>query len=204
MSTRLTNTIRERIALAVLRHRFSESIEALIADKATFADEVYCDLYKKSDREKIDALPAGWLPEEASIGVKFDNTRWNYENIYFSGCVYGKLSRTRAPQEKSDPAPRRRVLHKHSNGCVKVYDEGHRLAKKFAALKEREAELEAAIVAAERQVNAALESATTINKLVEIWPEVEPFARQFDKSPIKVPAVPTEQLNKLLDLPVAA
>lgn len=204
MSTRLTNTIRERIALAVLRHRFSDSIEAMIADKAAFADEVYCDIYKKSDREKISALPAGWLPEEHRVGVKFDNTKFSYENIDFSGCVYGKISRTRVPQEKSEPAPRRRVLTKHSHGCAKVYDEGHRLAKKFVALKEREDELKVAIVAAERQVNAALESATTINKLVEIWPEVEPFARQFDKSPIKVPAVPTEQLNKLLDLPVAA
>lgn len=200
-STRLTQSARDQIASAVLLHRFQEPVDALIADRAAFADEVYNDIYRKSDREKMAALPKGWLPETNAINVQFGDQR-GYEILQFSGHFYGKLGSVRTPSDNK--RVERRAFSKNVHGCVKVYDTGHRLAVKHTALDQRYTELKAEFEAAERQVKAALSSATTVNRLVEMWPEVEPFARKFDASPLKVPSIPTDQLNKLLDLPVAA
>lgn len=203
MSTRLTNTIRERIANAVLRHRFSEPVEVLIADRAAFAEEVYNDVYRKADREKMAALPKGWLPETNSINVQFGDDGRSYESLNFSGLVYGGVGGMRKPDDKREVIGRRAYSNR-AHGCVKVYDADHRLAKKNADLHQRYIDLKTSFEAAKQQVEAALSSASTINKLVEIWPEVEPFARSFDDVPVKVPAIPTAKLNEILDLPVAA
>lgn len=203
MSTRLTNTLRERITASVLTHRFQEPVEALIADRAAFAEEVYNDVYRKADREKMAALPAGWLVDDVDFGIQFGDGR-GFETVNFSGSFYGDVYRARKPRKDDDKRVTRRLLNKHRSGCVKVYDAAHRLSQKCAVLKERRDELDRQYRDAKRQVEAALASASTINRLVEMWPEVEPFARSFDALPLKVPAVPTDKLNELLDLPVAA
>jgi hypothetical protein len=200
MSTRLTNSIRERIATAVLTHRFREQVDALIADRAAFAEEVYNDVYRKSDREKMAAISKGWLPETTAINVQFGDSR-GYESLQFSGKIYGKLGSVKSKDDGK--SIERRAFSKNVHGCVKVYDADHRIAKKHAEIHQRYEDLKADYEAAQRQVEAALNSATTINRLVEMWPEVEPFARSFDASPLKVPSIPTDQLNKLLDLPIA-
>jgi hypothetical protein len=202
MSTRLTTHLRERITNAVLTHRFNEAVEALISDRAAFAEEVYNDVYRKTDREKMAALPEGWLPTEGQINVQFGDHR-GYESLDYRGHLYGPLNKARKPGGKADPVIRR-ALNKHYRHCAKVYDADHRLSKKYEDLQARQKELCRQYDEAKRQVEAAVNSASTINRLVEMWPEVEPFARSFDASPLKVPSIPTDQLNKLLDLPVAA
>jgi hypothetical protein len=200
-STRLTQDAREQIATAVLLHRFQEPVDALVVDRAAFAEEVYNDIYRKSDREKMAALPKGWLPETNAINVQFGDQR-GYESLQFSGKLYSRLGSLRSKDDGK--SIERRAFSKNVHSCVKVYEPDHRLSLKHDALDQRYTELKAEFEAAERQVKAALNSATTINKLVEMWPEVEPFVRKFDASPLKVPSIPTDQLNKLLDLPVAA
>ncbi len=200
MSTRLTNTTRDQIASAVLTHRFREPVDALIADRAAFAEEVYNDIYRKADREKMAALPKGWLTETAAINVQFGDSR-GYESVQFSGKIYGKLGSVKTKDDGK--SVERRAFAKNTHGCARVYDADHRLARKHADLGRRFEELKAAFEAAERQVNAALDSATTVNRLVEMWPEVEPFVRPLGTPSPKVPAIPTDQLNKLLDLPVS-
>lgn len=203
MSTRLTNTSRERIAHAVLTHRFQEPVEALIADRAAFAEEVYNDVYRKADREKMAALPKGWLPETNAINVQFGETGRSYESLQFTGAIYGGVATTRKPDDKREKIERR-AFSNRVHGCTKVYDANHRLAKKYADLDMRFTDLKTAFEAAKRQVELAIASASTINRLVEMWPEVEPFARSFDNQPLKVPALQTAKLNEILDLPVAA
>jgi hypothetical protein len=202
MSIRLTNYTREQITNAVLTHRFSEATETLIADRAAFAEEIYSDVYRKSDRERMASLPNGWLPEEDQINVQFGDQR-GYESLDYRGHLYGSLNKTRKAGAKGDPTFRR-VLNKHYRRCAKVYGDDHRLTKKYHELQASQKELFRQYEEAKRQVEAAVASASTINKLVEVWPEVEPFARAFDTAPLKVPAIPTDKLNKLLDLPVAA
>lgn len=202
MSTRLTNDIRDSIATAVLRHRFNEQVDALIADRAAFADAVYCDIYRKADREKMDDLPNGWLPESARIGVQFGSSGSRFEYLHFDGCVYGPLDAMRSKNDGK--RVERRITAKHSYGCAKVYEDGHKLSQRHAELSNRFEALKAEHQTAERQTKAALSSVGTIKRLIEAWPEVEPFASKFEDAPKNLPSVPTSKLNEMLGLPVAA
>jgi len=204
MATRLTKDIRDSILTEVLRHRFQDRIEVLIADRAYFAEKVYNDIYRKADREKMEALPNGWLPNNTSIGVQFGDGGHRYTTVLFDGAVYGEVGRVRAKTDKPRERVKRRVPYKHSHGCVKVYEPAHKLSVEHQKLEGRFDELKQDYETAKRQASAALASVSTINRLVEVWPEIEPFARKYDETPPKLPAVPTSELNKLLDLPVAA
>lgn len=202
MSTRLTNDIRSSIATLVLRHRFEDEIEALVADRAAFAEEVYNDIYRKPDREKMAALPSGWLPEANRIGAQFGATGNTYVQLDFAGSVYGNVSKFRKIGDRNDV--RRRLLTKHAHGCAKAYEDSHRLSVKHMELDARFGALKSSITTAERQTETALASVGTIKRLIEVWPEVAPFALKFEDAPRNLPTVPTSELNKLLDLPVAA
>lgn len=202
MSTRLTNDLRDTIASDILRHRFNEQVDALIADRAALADAIYNDIYRKSDREKMEALPKGWLPEETNIGVQFGSSSSRYENVEFNGHFYGKLGALRTKRE--DERVTRRVPHKHRSGCAKVYEETHKLALRHQELDARWSAMKAEFDAASRQIMAALASVSTIKRLIEVWPEVAPFASKHEDAPRQLPSVPTEKLNEMLGLPVAA
>jgi hypothetical protein len=202
MSRRLTHDIREKIATAALRHRFHEEIEVLAADRAALANDIYNDVYRKADREKIEALPAGWLPTVEYIDAKFGDVAGDYARIYFDGGFYGKFQSLRARASLSN-RPARRALHKHYHGCWKVYDVGHKLAIRHADLAGREAALVADIRAAERQIEASLNSVSTVSALVKAWPEIEPFVKPLSPIASQVPALPTASLNEMLKLPVS-
>jgi len=198
--TRLTNILRESIAKAVLTHRFQEDIANLTSDRAALADDVYCDIYSKTTREKMGALPKGWLTESNSIGVQFGENSRSYENLTFNGEFWGRIGKYCPVPSRED---RRRVFATHGHGCVKVYTEDHELSRQHAELMARHDDLKTTVELAERQVSAALASASSISRLISLWPEVEPFAGPFDVKPEKLPAVPTDVLNKLLELPVS-
>lgn len=203
MSTRLTNDLRDAIAADILRHRFNEQVDALIADRAAFAEAVYCDIYRKSDREKMEALPKGWLPECSKVGVQFGSTGRSYENVNFDGSFYGPLGAMRT-RVKDKPSTDRRMQNRHAHGCAKVYDDQHKLSIRRQELDDRFSALKADFEAAKRQTNAALASVNTIKRLIEAWPEVAPFATKHEAAPRQLPSVPTEKLNEMLGLPVAA
>lgn len=202
MSTRLTNELRETIANDILRHRFADQVDALISDRAEFADAVYCDIYRKADREKMDALPKGWLSEEQNIGVQFGAEGRAYQNIEFSGAFYGPLGGMRTVKENERIS--RRVQHKHRSGCAKAYEPSHKLVARYQELANRQSDMDAEFKAAKRQTLAALNSVQTIKRLIEAWPEVAPFASKHEDAPRNLPSVPVEALNEMLGLPVPA
>lgn len=196
MSARLTKQIREAITKAALTHRFRDEVNALIDAKADFGRAVYDDLYKKADRQKMAELPAGWLPENDGVGIQFGTS---FSRVYFSGCVYGSIMRA-TDYKRSDNL---RLLSKHASGCAKVYDAVHKLSATHEGLRSREGDLKAAYDGAERQMTAALNAVTTVKRLIETWPEIAPFAAKYETEAPYLPALPTSQLNRILDLPVS-
>jgi hypothetical protein len=197
--TKLTKWQRETICSAVLRHRFSDQAVALVAERAAFAGEVYNDLYSASDRRKMAGLPFGWLPESRSVHVQFGDGR-GYVELTFSGSVWGAVAKM-LPEPLEHAS--RRILSSHRQGCAKAYDPTHALTAKYTELSERTEALSRDIDSAARQVNAAIASASTIGRLVEMWPEIEPFVSGFGTPPKTLPALPTDQLNAMLRLPVS-
>lgn len=196
-STKLTNWIREQIVADLMAHRFTKACDKLVKDRAALAVKVYRDFYSRSLLAKIEALPEGWLPTGSDITAQFSG---RVDSLAFSGAVYGLVSKYRT---KTDAAFRP-FLSKDVGRVVAVYDASHPLAIIHAELAGRQKELTEQIEAARRQAEVAVNSATTINRLIELWPEVEPFARKHESAKVPLPALPTSELNALLDLPVAA
>lgn len=202
MSTRLTNDIRERVGLDVLVHRFRPDVDALLHDQSAFALRVYDDLFDVKTQAAMHALPEGWLPAAESIGAQFGYHGGNgrFVRLYFSGYVYGDLSRVR---DKSDNAiVVRRVPASKEHGCAKVYDSSHKLSIEFDRIRDRTKKIRENIATAKQSVTAALAAVTTVKRLIETWPEIAPFASKYETEKPQLPALPTHQLNSILDLPV--
>jgi hypothetical protein len=199
MATRLTNDIRDSIVAKLMKHRFGDAIDTLIKDRAAFAEKIYNDVYPETQRHRMASLPAGWLPEDSDLSVEFNGQARGYTRLPFDGSFYGPMARFRSKVERVH----RRILNKHDHSaCAKSYDATHALAVEYGQLSDRFDSLKAEFETAERKASAALASVTTIKRLIETWPEIEPFAKEFDETPPKLPAIPTSDLNQLLDLPV--
>jgi hypothetical protein len=202
MSQRLTVASREQIAAAVLRHRFTDEVETLVKDRSALADDVYNDVYRKADRDKILALPDGWLPESKSIIAKFGEVDRHYAEIGFDGGLYGKLLCLRKKVERRDDLSRR-ILWKHHGRCWKVYPSDHRLTARFVTLCDRQEDLQRRVREGEAQINSALANVSTVAALLKAWPEVEPFVKPLGAAPVKLPAISIKTLNETFRLPVA-
>lgn len=196
MSARLTKEIREAITKDLVRHRFEDAVKKVYEQRAALADAVYRDLYTKAQRDQMDSLPAGMLPEDDDLSVRFGTS---HTNVYFSGFTYGDLNKVVSAVRAGSA---RRMFYKHKSGCVKDYLATHKLSIENDRLMGVVADLVKDIDAARRVSMAAMASVGTVKRLVEAWPEVAPFARKFDTEKPRLPMVQTDQLNKILDLPV--
>lgn len=180
MAVRLTNFIREQILDAVLKHAFAEREKALEAEKHALGDAVYNDTYPEPLRKQMAALPEGFLPTDSDLRVQFEGHRFTH--VYFG--------------------ERRRVAKCHDYSAARVYDEKHPLTLRYEAWKKAQDELGAEKSKAKSSAEAVLGSVTTVNKLIQVWPEVEQFARPFAKeSPSRAIALPIKELNQSLGLP---
>lgn len=197
--TKLTTRIRERIVHDLMQHRFNEDAQKLVADRAVFALDVYDAVYSGAEQKRMAGLPTGWLQESTRIGVQFGGSR-GYTQLEFSGDVYGTV---RSVMMKKADDVRRRVQHTHESGCAMAFDADHPLSEAYDALAAREKSLCEAIDTAKRQSEAAISNATTAKRLIELWPEIEPFVEKHMDVPKALPILPTSQLNALLDLPVS-
>ena len=198
--TRLTKDIREAVCTEMLQHRFSDTAKKLVLDKVKFAEKVYNDVYSKSDRTKMDSLPDGWLRKDRGIYVQF-GTGKGYCLLSFSGHLTGDLY-ILARGWKDAPDIYKRVLFKHYGNCAKMYAFDSKFTMDYQDLHNRQQDLLEEVKVAKKAINTALGSTTTVEALVKLWPESEPFLRTYMNTIPKVPSIPTSQLNNLLDLPV--
>lgn len=195
MSTRLTTAIREKIVADLLRHRFENDVVDYRDNMASLASAVYEDLYSESDRVLLDSMPEGWMPVEASIGVTFADS---YTRLYFGGYLTGDMAAM-----SSYEAVYRPFAAKHRGGCVKTYEARHKLAIRAEKLSAQKDSLKEKISEAKRAANSALSSVATVKRLIEGWPEIAPFAAKYEGEKPALPALPTNILNNILDLPVS-
>lgn len=196
-SVRLNTDLRDRLCNALLVHRFSKEFVGLMKDRAALANAIWLDLYKPSERATIESLPAGWMPECPDISVRFGP--YGYERLYFNGDT--QELRFLLPNGKAPEAVMMRMAAKHK-GCAKVYDTGHKLQVRHAALKDAEKDFHARFKSAQREIAAVIGSVSTTARLKEIWPEAAPFVAPIEKSAPALPAPPIADLNKTLGLPV--
>lgn len=200
---RLTSGMRLSLGVAVMRHRFSDEIEKLISDRATFAADVYDDVFKKWDRELMASLPGGWLPEVQKVNAQFGESGSTFAQICFDGRIEGEVfARLRSQKKERTVATLRPVPNNKEHGCWKTYPDDHRISRRWTVLGKRFNTLCENIAAAQQQVDAALASATTVAALLKQWPEIEPFTKQICVESAKLPAIASSTLNATFKLPI--
>jgi hypothetical protein len=89
--------------------------------------------------------------------------------------------------------------------CVASFEARDSVSLKYDELQNKKTDLIAAFNKARSDTAAAIGQYTTIDKLLEAWPEIEPFTKGVvAKRKPQLPAVPVSKLNELLGLPAEA
>ena len=198
--TRLTNDIRESIRKDILRHRFRKPVDALVEKRALIANKCYHRLYPKEIQERMEALPKGWLPSVGSIGVQVGDDGSRFHQMAFNGGFY---STPFSPIQTHRDQVELLMQYRHRSGCAIRLDMDDPISTEWFVMMNEMNDLYKAIEAAKSSIIYALRSVTTTKRLIEVWPEVAAFAKEYDDIPAKVPAIPRQTLNEALHLPPA-
>jgi hypothetical protein len=177
MSNKLTVYQQETIVKRVLEHRFAKAQAQLNSQTEALAEQAWLTIHTEADLAAVKRVPPGWLPKTSELRLKLGEA---HHVVYFS------------------PA---RVIPQCKR-CTHVFDALHPLTTAYRAMRDAETELISAKRDAQLAIKAVFRQAATLPKLLKVWPEVEPFVYGLGVEPTNLPAVQTEQLNKLLDLPV--
>lgn len=216
-SRRINAFIRDNIIAALLKQGFESQTRELIIVGQRLADEVFIDLVGKANIKRLNELPKGWVP---SISYFTVNCEGQKHKMGFNGQVsFGagdtnllktidrdwlktqKFAERRIPYTKLE-----RFSTSSTLGSLTADNE---LCQRVQGLAQDREDLKEQYKAARRQALATLKSVTTIKRLIDIWPEVEPYASPFEFGKGSNPTssaltLPTAQLNEMLGLKSAA
>lgn len=198
---RITASLRDEIIENALKQRFANERLALEeANQETNRLEAERDQYgyeaafSKSDRERMAALPKGWLPTLYAVKVAIEET---------SDVIEVKFGDRRiVPFEAFESSGR------YGNRVTNVIraDHPYLLAEqRVEAAKEKARGLYQELLGNERalraKVKAVLDSTNSVSRLLEIWPEVTELLPDIHSGPKGgVPAVLIADLNAEIGL----
>ena len=174
---RLTESKRSEILAKLLKRKFDAAESKIVEARTALAVEVYNTWFPEDQRKLMADLPDGWLFEGNEIRARFGLS-----------TVYMLLPRAE------------RFPHVH-RGDIKSFDARHRLSQRWQMIYASEEKLREEKNSLRAQLRAILNSVSTENKLVEVWPEAKPFLSPGSVPKANLPAVDIRALNKALGLP---
>jgi hypothetical protein len=190
-SMKLNNTMRESICRAVLNHRFAKEEEAMEKEGHKVANDLYNLLLTAKERKRMNSLPCGWLNESSRIDTQVPGYCW-------LTLKFGK-----------DDLVKKRFPYMTGNDYKPAV--GSEAAVIALGYMERREKLKEERKALDRTVNALLNSVTTVNKAIDIWPEAKTFIEKVANeycgryvATSGVPMIVPEKLNEQLNLPPKA
>ncbi len=213
-STRMTRYIREAIQSKLIQRAFKDRAQEHVDRCADFAVRVYRDVMAPH-LELMATLPKGWLPTDNDLNVYMSG---QMARLCFNGSLgNGRLTSSLCEGGAKEVFPAETTMNERYGGahlpfpqrmlgnqCLKQYDAHDPFAVEYSKLCHEQKELVEEIERTSRSVNAALEKVSTVNKLIEIWPEAADFARPYlvnGEQRAILPAIPREELNQRLGLP---
>lgn len=199
---RLTKSIREAILKDLLRHAFLTEATDMLNRACALAEDVFTDLYGEH-LDTMNKLPSCFFTTSNQFRVVFDTDHAYLSFTYGIGTYLADEFRAigMRPLQKKD---RRVPFVMTTNSACKVFPGDHDLTKRHAALKDEKASLTEKMRKARRSAVAVLDSVSTINRLVDVWPEARQFAEAYrvqGERKALLPVVPREELNSALGLP---
>lgn len=177
-SIRLAVYMKDSILDALMERAFKERRDALKARKLALGDKVYKRLYTAAEIKAIKKVAGEFIRTRTGLNVKFGGD--------FCNVSWGE----------DRPSSREREGTLILNASDPLTDEYRDIEadKKKLGEDERRAKLEA---------QGKLNSASTVQRLIEIWPEVKPLAEPYLKvKRAPLPVLQNDVLNKTFKLPV--
>jgi hypothetical protein len=188
-SEKLTSAIRSRLLEAVLDHRFAPEEEENLLEQRRIAVAVYEEVFPVETRRKMLALPAGWLATIDYVHAQFSEDSGDYEHM---ALPTGDGLEWRAPYDKQ-------------RGCMIKYDADSEMSKRFKLWKEQKQSLYLASKELKFKTKSVLDSCTTTNRLIKVWPEIQPFLlKAMPETNVFLPAPIINDLTTALRLEEAA
>lgn len=181
--SKLTNWKREGIRDRAIKSAFDPRFAALTKAEDALAREAYNSLFAETERAVIAKVPARWIKRDACL-------RFNVGGFDITLRVEGDG----LPVPHGDGYCNRLGTIPHGPLCDSIRAHAN-------ALKELNSEREKARYA----VTALLNSASTINRLREIWPEGEKFFPPAESTArASLPTLRVAAVNTMLGLKAAA
>lgn len=180
-TTRLTNSIRKEILDSIILHSKYSAKERKKLDTKLFqtGDKVYNFLYGSIQKD-LEAIPKGFLHKDNHLQVQTDD---GFMRIYFSESKAVPLGFGICADYMNKKTPK--------------------LIKEYIAIQKEIQEFKKAANAAKGEIQVILDSASTLKRLLEIWPPVKDFIPVHIINPtigINLPAVITTELADKIDL----
>lgn len=179
-AVRVTKSHKHQILVALLDRAFRDRREALTKRRLELGNAVYHRLYRDDELKSLKNIPTEFLNMSNSVRVQFAS---DYTCVYWEGMR--PISSERSGTQRFNARDPLTDLAREIEAEQKQLDSDEKTAK-----------LEA---------RAKLDPATTLNRLLETWPEIEPLARRFVKEPKKdqLPVPANEVLNAKFKLPIS-
>lgn len=222
-STRLTISIKEVLTDRLIEHAFTARSRQQLAAECELTRLIYDQVVdtkeiringgsgkKVTFRAALAMLPAGW----ASVHDRFmcriggDMVRFDF----YSGIeeTYRQNSEL-VGLEKVRMADKKKFLFTPGftqSTTFAVFEARDAVSIRIEELKRSRSDLVEEIRAARHSARATMDSVPSIQKLIQVWPEVEafaaPFMQQETAAAAILPVVARERLNDVLGLPPGA
>jgi len=202
-STRLNIRVREAILSDILEHAFLDRIRSQITEETDFTNLVLDDVLKGHEA-MLNAEPDGFFPQRDEFKVMIAG---QVKMLSLSAGLTRFLPQPWETAKAKTPGRQggRRIPYYMTTGNVAaVYDAGCKFARKFETLEHARDKLTEEIHRAMAPAVKTLEAASTVDKLIEFWPEVAAFANKYRNAGEKkavLLAVKRDDLNASLQLP---
>lgn len=178
MSAKAFNSFdRSTIVNAMLYKRFSAEQESIDALNSAIALRAYNMVFPPATRQRMDALPDGWLPKVKQFNVEIGGLVTNF-------VLPGKL-----------PVP-----YERRHAVLFVFASTDSFAEDYRQLEERAEKLKEERGRAKCEIEAVLASVASLGSLLEIWPEAKQFCAFLEVGPGNLPAPRIAELNLVLGL----
>lgn len=184
MSRRLTVTLRDRIVENVLRHRFQKEEQAEKATHHELGIAVYNAMFPADVRSKMAALPLEFFPVTDRLTLRD-----------YAESGHQVVTEVKLPHH----LPISNIME------CSYYIDGYGHYPEVQALREAlhlEEEAENLKEKVRFEVQNMVASVNTVKRLLEIWPEVEPFIPDMMPVSSGQLVVQTDKLNAMLGLPI--
>lgn len=195
-SEKLTNSMRDRLRNEVIRHRFLPLLKQMQPEIAELAQLCYNRVFTAEEVLRMENAPRGWLPKNDDITARLAG---KVTSLSFSGWFSTDCS---IPFYTTEQVYR--VFTATTMEAVNlVLDARDDISIRYERHQQQLTKIHAQVTSARAQINSVTNRASTTGRLIDLWPEVEPFVVSLWGGPTApLPVVQTAELNKLLGLPI--